>query len=332
MPKFSLFWLVLGLASGTLQAADTTLLTPLAFTSTPPCPTRPGVRAIQSGLVELGGVTASLSAQSSRQKEACAQSAALWVTQKGVSQQFDLSDAAAKTFEILDVAPDSSAILLSSVAMSPGAAGYSPEVAAVSLTDGTFKWTLVSDMLGFKNCNASFRPQGFLDAKHIEIAVEPNTAEHGRAECTDSVEFYSVDLEIPRVKPLGASEVNRQAKAISGPAHSCKTDPDVVGACYTERGRLALNGPGQDLLLWPLKGLHYMSVEEQMVPPALRAQLTPEMRVLATMVLCPMQVQRPGPKPYVCIESATSFRQDPAPRKNARTNVAKPTSTASNRH
>jgi hypothetical protein len=330
MTNFLPVWLVLGVLSGALQAAETTLLTPLAFTTTPACPARPGVRTLQSGLVEFGNVTASLSAQSSREKEECAQSAALWVTQKGVSQQYDLSEAAPRTFEILDVAPDASAILLSSSVPLPGGGNdYYPQVTAVSLTDGAFKWTPVSELLGLKNCNASFKPQGFLDAKHIEIAVEPKASSNHVGDCTDGLEFYSVDLEIPRVKPIASSGVNRAAKAVSGPVRSCKTDPDVVGACYTTRARLAMNGPGQDLLLWQLSGAHYMSVEEEMMPSSLREQLSPEVRVLATMILCPMLVQRRGPKPYVCIESATGLRAEPIPHKNTPA-AGKPVATASN--
>ena len=335
MRNFLLFWLALGLATCTLTAAEPALLTPLASAVALPCSIRPGVRSIQSGLVQFGDVTASLSAQSTREKEVCTQSAALWVTQNGVSQQFDLPDAKARVFNIVDVAPDGSAILLSAVTTLPNGQGYATEVGVVSLADGAFKWTSVSDMLGFNNCDAAYKPQGFADARHIVIAAAPTLLPHRFANCTPDTQLYSVDLDLPRVKPLRSVGVNRVAKAVSGPAsgprQACKTDPDVVGACYSTRGRLAL-GSGEDLLVWTLGSAHYMAAEEQMVPVVLRAGLTHAMRVYATMVLCPMVVEHREKRQYVCVDSATDLRPDPVAPNNITTVILDPSSTADAPH
>jgi hypothetical protein len=339
MRNFLLFWLGLGLLSSTLIAAEPSLLTPLASAAALPCSVRPGVRSIQSGLVQFGDVTASLSAQSTRQntreKNACTQSAALWVTQNGVSQQFDLPDAKSRVFNIVDVAPDASAILISAVTTLPNGQGYSTEVGVVSLADGVFRWTLVSDMLGFQNCDAAYKPQGFSDAKHIVVAAAPALPPHRYANCTPETQFYLVDLDLPRVKPLRSIGLHRLATAASGPAggtrQACKTDPDVVGACYSTRARLAL-GTGEDLLVWPIGSPHFMAAEEQMVPGVLRSELTHAMRVYATMVLCPMQVEHREKRQYVCVESATDLRPDPISPNNITTVVLGPSPTAGDPH
>ena len=339
MQKVCLFWLALAVSGNLLKAAEPTILNPLAYGSAPPCAQKPGIRALRSEMVEYRDVTASISAQAAKEGNSCVQSAALWVTQKGVSQQFDLRDAAANRFAIVDVAPDSSAILLSSETLFRQPELGQPknrtelakaQIGLISLGDGSSKWISVAAALGFRDCDATAEPQGFLDDRTVVIAVGLPRSGSGGAACVNKPAFYSVDIETRRAKLLaGYDGVSRQAKAVSGPLQSCKTDPDVAGACRTTRARLALSGKGDGMVVWTLGSAHYMAVEEQMVPEGLRSQVTPEMRVYATMVICPLTVPERRPRPYVCIDSAVDLKPDPVVAKNFRPEVRRGTAGAS---
>jgi hypothetical protein len=312
MRKFLLSWLAIGTAGAAISTSipPPLLLQPLASISVPSCSLRAGTRATQSGLVEFGDFSASLGAQAVREKAACDQSAALWVTQKGVSQQIDLTRAAIGRLSIVDVAPDFSAILISTTSAQPDPEDRSTQVGVVSLADSSVQWTPVREMLSVGNCDASFRPQGFLDPKHIEIATLPHPSSHSFTNCSTKVAFYSIALDIPRVKLLNTTLVVRRATAMPPPERSCKDDPDVAGACYSTRARLSLDGPGPDLLLWPVGAVHYMEAEQAMIPSNLRLVISQGARIYATVTICPLMREHRGPRPYVCVGTATDLRPE----------------------
>ena len=314
MQNFRLVWLAFGLLSGVLKAAEPSLLMPLAQTIAPPCSKHSGVRSTRSDVVALAQVTASISAQATREGESCIQSAALWVTQKGVSQQFELPDAGAKNLAIWDVAPDASAVLLSSY--QPGA-DDSWQLAVVPLADGTVKWTPPGELLGFHNCGAELQPQGFLDPRHIVIAASPQKFAHALPDCVTKATLFSAETDRHQAKIIAPATISRLAAAISGSFQSCQSDPDVVGACYRTRARLALTKDGNGMTLWPVGSGHFLSVQEDMVPEELRAQVSADQRIYATMLICPISPERSGPH-RICIDSATDLKPDPINSRNLR--------------
>lgn len=265
---------------------------------------------MRSSVVELGSVSASLSSQALREGKSCSQSSALGVTVRNVSEQFELPGDAGTSFAIQDIADDGSAILLTSSPVSDSKDGNAA-MAVVPVTEGSIKWIGLRELLQMAGCDAVIQPEGFLEPSRILLAVAPSMAPHPRANCIDKEVFYSFELNSHRVARFNESDFTRQARVVSGPLESCKTDPDLVGACYRERARLALNDSGDGFTLWPLGGQHYLSVEEEMVPAALLAQVSPEMRVYANMLVCPMLPEPRESRMRVCIDSADTFKPDP---------------------
>lgn len=310
------FTLLSTIVVAALSAVPAAAELPLAYSVAPPCSQRPGVRAVRSDLIQLGEVTASLSAQSTRENGSCVQAAALWVTLRGVSQQFELRDAPQNTFAIVDIAPDSSAILLSSTATLHKPDDYrSPQMAVLALPDGAVKWTPVTDVLGFKGCDALLEPEGFLDAGHILIDAVPPASAHGHASCIAKPSFYSFDALHHTVKLSATIGIRRFAQSVAPPLQSCKSDPDVVAACYTKRARLSLTEKGDGLLLWPVGEKRLLSVEDDMLPGDLLARVSPSMRVYATMVICPLTVEQPRSRPHICVDAATNLHTEAVPAK-----------------
>jgi hypothetical protein len=168
------------------------------------------------------------------------------------------------------------------------------------------------------DCDASLEPQGYSDSTHIIIGSLPGASVPARAGCNPNPSFVSLDLVTGRVKPGGQRTVRRLAQSIAGPVHSCKNDPDVISACYTSRARLALLDNGPQMLVWPVGAAHYLAVSDDMLPSNLSSKVGPAMRVYATMVICPLVVDKPGPRVRVCVDAATDFRPDPVSSKAVR--------------
>jgi len=283
------------------------ILPPLASISAPPCPKRSGVRSERSGLVQHGDAMVSVTAQVTREDGNCSISAALWVTQSGVSQQVDLTDSGANTFSIVDIAPDGSGVLVSAVGD-----GHLTKAAFVSFADSTAAWLSLTDLLGLGQCHAQLEPQGFADGTRIVVAMIPPPAEAVAAGCPSAITFYSVNRITQAVSQMAnPPTISRFAAAVSGPAQSCKTDPDVIAACYTARARLAVSGDGQGYLLWPVGGRHVMAVPEGMVPEDLSSKVSSAMRVYATMLICPVTGQMRSARQVVCVDSASDLKSDP---------------------
>jgi hypothetical protein len=307
----------LGLAVATstrILAAAGFVLPPLASSSAVPCSKRAGTRATRSDLVQLGNVTVSLGEQASREGNSCMYSAALWITQNDVSQQVDLPGAEKNAFSIIDVAPDASSILLAA------RNGPSTQLAVFKLPDGALKWMPTTEWLGLRNCDAAFEPQGYLDTRHIVLAAASRSSSPA---CEASADLYSVDLDTHRTTAIAYSGLKRVARSVSGPIHSCKSDPDVVQACYRARARLGLSSDGPGLSLWTIGSNHLLAVDEDMVPSDLRLEVTPQRRVYASMLICPMALPPSGRRAHVCVDSASDFRPDPVVPQRSRPGVTR---------
>lgn len=312
------FSIAVAMTAGILDAAGPSLLPPLATSVAPPCSVRQGVRMTRSSLVEMGGVSVSLASQAVRDGKICSQSSALGVTVRDVSEQFELPDPSATAFAIQDISGNGSEILLTSSPVDASREGSAAEMAVVPVADGSMKWMAVSQLLQMTNCDGIFHPEGFFDSSRILIAVAPRMSAHERANCTDKVAFYLFEPNSHRVTPTDGGEISRLAHPVSGPLESCNTDPDLAGACYRTRGRLALKDTGDGMLLWTFGSNHYLSVEPELVPGALSAQISPDMRIYASMLVCPMVEEPHGTRAHVCIESASGFKADPITPKNER--------------
>jgi len=268
------------------------------------------VRAVRSDLVELGSVSASIGSQASREGHACVQSAALSVTQKDVTQQIELRDAAKTRFAIVDIAPDGSAILLTAER------NRKVQMGVVSLASGALHWTSLAELIRTANCDAPIEAQGFLDVTHLVVAEAAAATGHRSVACPDNATFYSVEVESHRVKVLNSDGFTRQAKVVSGAIQTCKSDPDVVRGCYSSRARLAISPNGQGMQLWTFGSNRSLSVEYGMVPGGLSSRVTPETRMLATMVICPMAVAPRTGRQVVCVDSAVNIRPETGRKTN----------------
>ena len=90
----------------------------------------------------------------------------------------------------------------------------------------------------------------------------------------------------------------------------CETSPQLVGPCFTIRGRLfAANGtPG--IRIWRIGTKRVLGVvppEEEIAPKALLDRLSFGTRIYGDLKVCPLTSDRDGYMQMVCIEAATNL-------------------------
>ena len=93
-------------------------------------------------------------------------------------------------------------------------------------------------------------------------------------------------------------------------AVSCKSNPAVVAACFTVRGRLTVANGTPGLRIWPVGSHRLLGVvpaEHEIIPDILRGKANGEQSVFATFEVCPFTKSRAGAMQLVCVESATNI-------------------------
>ena len=314
---FKLFFslaLLAGVNATALAAADVNPFNWLASRSAPPCSIKPGVRSSRSDLVQFGGISASISAQSTRdESNACEQTASVWVTKGGVSMQVNLPDAANNTFSIIDFAPDASLILLhktKTFALPGEDAG--DEISLLSPESSALRWVSTRQLIGLGNCSTLVEPEGFLGPRQLVFLTIPSVvAAKGVPSCADRPKMLALDLTTRKVfEPPATITMIKNGHRLAGPLLSCQTDPDLAGACYSIRGRVGLGSNGISMRLWQVGTDKMMNLGEGLLPDELSSLVTPGTRVYANMIVCPLASGVPRVMPTVCIESAGNYQRE----------------------
>jgi hypothetical protein len=314
---FKLFFslaLIAGANATSVAAADLNPFNWLASRSAPPCSVKPGVRSSRSDLVEFGGISASISAQSTRdESNGCEQTASVWVTKSGVSMQVNLPDADTNTFSIIDFAPDASLILLhkTKTFALPGE-DSGDEISLLSPESSALRWVSTRQLIGLGNCSTLVEPEGFLGPRQLVFLTSPSVvAPKGLPSCADRPKLLALDLATRKVfEPPPAISMIKNGHRLGGPLLSCQTDPDLAGACYSIRGRVGLGSNGISMRLWQVGTEKVMNLGEGMLPDELSSLVTPETRVYANMIVCPLASNIPRVMPTVCIESASNLQRE----------------------
>jgi hypothetical protein len=99
------------------------------------------------------------------------------------------------------------------------------------------------------------------------------------------------------------------------PGKGCKSNPEVVSACYLVRGRIFIANGGYPFRIWPVGSKRYLAIlpaEAPVAPKNILNKLSYDdgvfSEVYADLEVCPFTRQRPGVMQFVCIESAKHVR------------------------
>lgn len=100
-------------------------------------------------------------------------------------------------------------------------------------------------------------------------------------------------------------------------AGSCRTRPDIVGRCFSVRGRLSLYNGTPSVRLWRVGTRRILGVtdteessgrpERPALPESIMEQLGWEKEMYGDFVVCPLTRSRPGVMQMVCVESGRNL-------------------------
>jgi hypothetical protein len=297
------------IASSSLGTVTPQWLPPLAEGGAPECPHRLGMRTERSEVVAAFGWTAYILGTTRRNNRGCQYDARLVVKQKW-EKEFRLPNPDGNEFDIVDFSPDGNHILLTKwVEEQPPNLDYRDvEVALVSLSDGDMHWINAWDLFGWGNCDGTVEPQGFTGNGQVIVRARQSTwTSHQRPNGVTSPALFQTYL-----KPRGAqrlsddTKIKRFAKEVRPAFEPCKSDPDIVGACFLVHGRLSFWNGTPTTRIWRIGtkrilGDHY----DMPLPESLAVHMNSfGDEAYGDFTVCPFTKERPGAMQMVCVESA----------------------------
>lgn len=292
---------------GTLAQKEPQWLPGLACGGVPECPSHPGVRTHRSGVARGFGSTVSIVGIARRGDQGCTYSAQIVVEQKG-KKLFRLPDPSKWEFSIVDFSPDGQNILMSKQVLYnyPNINYRDVEVATMSLTKGEMHWMNVWDLFGWHDCDATIEAQGFTSEGKVVLRPRPAVwHSHRRPDCVKSAELLATDLKPGSAQKLpDDAKVERYGKEIHPAYGACKTDPDIIGACFTVHGRLSIWNGTPSLRIWRIGTKRILGVHNEILPEAVAHRMGWDVEAYGDFTVCPFTEERPGEMQMVCIESA----------------------------
>ncbi|HVA16132.1 MAG TPA: hypothetical protein VMV59_00310 [Candidatus Dormibacteraeota bacterium] len=216
-----------------------------------------------------------------------------------------MPDAGKQSFSVVDFSPDGSRLLLASNPSDERDSGH-VEVTTMPLYSGATHWESTWDLFGWKNCDTTVEPQGFMpDGKVIVMARPSIVYGHGQPNCVSHETLYEVDLTSATSKVMPDSlRIKRYGVVTRGPEHTCKTDPDLVAECFVIRGRVRFYNGGPSPRIWKVGTNRMLEVVDEVLPGELDLRMNWNTDAFGNFDFCPFTRGKPGVMQLVCIESA----------------------------
>lgn len=274
------------------------------------CPDHAGLRQYRSETAAYQGISVFISQESRRDSHGCHYGAELQIMQNGVTHKYSLPNAKNQAFSIVDFSPDSSRLLLASY-YEDARESRDVAVATMPLSSGAMHWQNAWDVFGWKNCDATVEPQGFAPGgKTIIIMVRPSVADaHKQPNCVSHETLYEADLTSVTPKEMpGSWKVIGYGAVARGPWRTCRTDPDIVAACFIVRGRLSFSNGTPSARIWRIGTKRMLGVHDDVLPGSLDLHMGWDVEVVGDFFLCPFTHERPDAMQFVCIDSAKNVK------------------------
>lgn len=280
----------------------------LAYGGAPECPIHTGIRTFRSETVTMGAVRVQIIGTTKRgQGNSCKYRAEIVYSGK-IKRTIELPDPGRQQFEIVDFSPDGKYLLLSDEkTLDPPYLAYrNVDVARVQLASGLVHWVNVWDVFGWRECDATIEPEGFTQDGYVIVRARPSTwVNSGRTNCVPGVGLYKTDLSSSPTRLPDDTKIPRFGMQLSEASQACKTDPDIIGACFTSRGRLSVWNGAPSLRIWRVGTKRILGVEDDHpLPENLAKQMDFGVEAWGDFELCPFTREHPGVMQMVCVESA----------------------------
>jgi hypothetical protein len=282
-------------------------LAPLATGQAPECPEHIGVRNLRSEIAMTAQMSVYITGEAVRDKSGCRQTAVLHIQAGNVARSYELPDASDHDFSVADFSADGSRLLLFAMRDDEGSTeSRDIQLAVVPTVSGEMDWRNVWDVFQWHDCDAMVDPLGFSDDGAIVIRAGPSVWDgHPLPNCVADAGLYSFESTTGSVTRWPANlEVKQHGSSMGAPCQTCKSDPDIVGACFTVHGRMTLFNGGTPYHIWRIGTDRMLGVRDSIIPESLATSLTWENAAFGDFYVCPFTRQREGAMQFVCVESA----------------------------
>ena len=124
---------------------------------------------------------------------------------------------------------------------------------------------------------------------------------------TDELRRVMIGHSLAEIKAREA-EMNRKEK-------SCREHSELIGSCFTVRGRLSVYNGTPALRLWRVGTRRVLGISEQRfsvagyrnVPEYVESQTNQNVAIFGDFLVCPFTRSRPGEMQLVCIEAGMNL-------------------------
>jgi len=297
-------------------------LTPLTVGGAPPCPDHNGVREFHSAAVKHGYVSAFIVGVARRDASGCRKTVELDLEQAPRAKGFALPDADEQDFTIVDFSSDGAKLFLVAEARekSPNEQFRYVQVTAMPISSGEMRWRNVWAVLGWKDCDATVDPQGFFDNR-LAIRARPAVmSPPRRANCVSETHLYALDQQSGIPIPISTTTgIKRYGKMAAPASQACKSDPDLVGACFPVNGTVSAWNGAPTFRISRTGTKRVLGITERpfpasvpvALPPPLAEKLNSDVEAVGDFLVCPFTDEKPGHMQMVCVESATKVTFKP---------------------
>ena len=298
----SLFSVIDALAQ---QAKDPVWLPSLASGGAPECPNHVGTRTSRSATISMRGVNVVIVGVATRTPDhKCISTATLEVSGR-LQARRPLPNPANSGYELVDFSLDGQSLLLT---ITHGEDWKEEEqnfsVAVLPLDTLALKPVRPYDLFGWGDCGETIEPQGFLADGQVVLLTRPSiSGDRQRPFCEPDERLYRTDLRQVPARLTQDTVVKRNGEETADESMACKNDPDIVDACFTFRGRIALYNGGWMRRIWRVRTNRMLGVEDEYHGPG-NLDLDWDHEVWGNFTVCPFEKEKPGQMQFVCIESA----------------------------
>ena len=296
-------------------AAD---LGPLAHGGAPPCPEHNGIREFHSSIIQDGDISAFIVGLANRDASGCRRTAEIRIEQAGHTKSFALPEADQQDFSMVDFSPDGSKLLLAAEAIR----GYPNEqfrylqVATMPVSTGEMRWQNAWDLFGWRDCDAMVEPQGFTADGKLALLGRPSVMSlPRRANCAPDAHLYGIDDKSNVAALSDDASIKRYGKLIARPSQGCRSDPDLVAACFIIHGTMSVWNGAPTIRISRPGTMRMLGVAERPLPTSIRSVLPPLLaqklngddQASGDFTVCPFTIENPGHMQMACVESASNL-------------------------
>jgi hypothetical protein len=281
----------------------------LVYGGAPECPEHIGSRTLRSETVSMGGINLQIVGSATRGQEKNCQFQAEIKFSGKINRTFHLPDPGKQQFEIVDFSADGKNLLLTveKEMEYPNYYRRYLDVASVELVNGQAHWVNVWDIFGWHECDATVEPQGYTQDGSIILRVRPSVWQderNNRPNCVSNIGLYKTNLIGSPVRLPDDTKIQRFGKSISDAFQACKTDPDIIDACFKVHGRLSAWNGSPTMRIWRVGTHRMLGTRDDPLPVNLAKQMDWGVEAWGDFEVCPFTKERPGVMQTVCIESA----------------------------